>query len=93
MHEKRRVTATVDSEALEAAHAAVARGEASSVSDWVNTALHRQADHDARMQALTTVLTEYEAQHGAITDAEMEAATRATKARALVVRGRDRGAA
>jgi hypothetical protein len=53
----------------------------------VNAALRRQADHDRRMRALDSFLDAYEAEHGAITEDEMRAATRRARARAVVVRG------
>lgn len=58
------------------AQAAVATGRAANVSAWVNEALHRQAEHDRRMQALDEVLRAYEAEHGVITEDEIGAASR-----------------
>ncbi len=84
---RQRLSATVEADLLEAGRAAVAAGEAGSLSAWVNGALRRQADHDRRMRAMDSFLAEYEAEHGEITDEEIAAATRATRARAIVVRG------
>jgi hypothetical protein len=64
----------------------VAEGRAESLSAWVNGALRRQADHDRRMKALDEFLDGYEAEHGAITEQEIEAATRRARTRAVVVR-------
>lgn len=62
-------------------------GRAESLSAWVNAALRRQAEHDRRMKALDSFLVAYEAEHGAITEDEIRAATRRASARAVVVRG------
>ncbi len=51
MSEKRRVSASVDAEMIEAGHQAVAAGFAETMSAWVNAALHRQSEHDARLRA------------------------------------------
>ncbi len=72
---------------LAAGQQAVARGEADSLSAWVNAALRRQAEHDRRMQALDIFLAAYEAEHGEITDDEITGASRRARAKAIVVRG------
>src|SRR5947208_2258693 len=81
-----RRSATIEADLLEAGRVAVAEGRAESLSAWVNGALRRQADHDRRMKALDEFLDGYEAEHGAITEQEMEAATRRARSRAVVVR-------
>lgn len=83
---KERVSATVEADLLAAGRAAVAAGRAESLSAWVNEALLRQAEHDRRMKALDEFLDAYEAQHGEIREDEMEAATRAARQRAVIVR-------
>jgi Arc/MetJ-type ribon-helix-helix transcriptional regulator len=83
---RERLSATVDPEFLAAGRAAVAAGRAESLSAWVNDALRRQADHDRRMLALDDFLDTYEAEHGRITEDEMEAASRRARSRAVVVR-------
>ena len=88
MSSKRRLSASVDEELLEAAQAAVSAGHAESVSSWVSEAMRRQATHERRLQALGEFLAAYEAEHGEITDAEMRAATRGAEARAITVRGK-----
>lgn len=77
----------MERELLEAGRAAVAEGRAESLSAWVNDALRRQADHDRRMAALDEFLAAYEAEHGAISEQEMRAASRRARSRADVVRG------
>jgi hypothetical protein len=72
---------------MSAAQAAVKAGRAANVSAWVNEALHRQAEHDLRVQALDQFLRAYEAEHGVITEEEIGAASRRVRARALVIRG------
>jgi Arc/MetJ-type ribon-helix-helix transcriptional regulator len=86
MSGKQRLSASVDGELLEAAQSAVDEGRAESVSAWVNDALRLKAEHERRMQALDVFLEAYEAEHGVITDAEMEEASRRARSRATVVR-------
>jgi Arc/MetJ-type ribon-helix-helix transcriptional regulator len=88
MSGKERLSASVDAELVAAAQEAVARGQAESVSAWVNDALRLKADHDRRLAALDEFLAAYEAEHGEITEQEMHDAARKAKAGAVVVRGR-----
>lgn len=88
MPTKRRLSASVDAEALAAGHAAVAAGTADNLSAWVNEALRRQSEHDSRLTALGEFLAEYEAEHGQITESEIVEATRWARERAVVVRGK-----
>ncbi|MDA8317287.1 MAG: hypothetical protein M0010_19270 [Actinomycetota bacterium] len=83
---KRRLSASVDAELINAAHAAVEEGRAGSVSAWVNDALRLKAEHDRRMQALDLFLAAYEAEHGLVTEAEIDDAVRRARSRATVVR-------
>jgi Arc/MetJ-type ribon-helix-helix transcriptional regulator len=87
MTAKSRLSVTVDADLIEASQAAVAAGEAESVSAWVNDALRLKADHDRRLRALDDFIAAYEAEHGEITDEEMEASVRSMRERAIVVRG------
>ena len=80
------MSATVEGELVAAGRAAVAEGRATSLSAWVNDALRRQADHDRRMKALDDFLELYEGEHGEISEAEMRAADRRARGRAVVVR-------
>ncbi len=84
---KRRLSATVDAELVEASQAAVAAGRAESVSAWVNDALRLKVEQDRRLRALDEFIGGYEAEHGEITDDEMAAAVRRARERAIVVRG------
>lgn len=86
MTKRQRLSATVENDLLAAGRAAVAEGRAESLSAWVNDALRRQADHDRRVRALDEFLQAYETEHGEITEEEVRAATRRTRARAVVVR-------
>jgi hypothetical protein len=90
MSTKQRLSASVDAEVLAAAQAAVSEGRAPNVSAWVNQALQRQAEHDARMRALDHFLAHYEAGHGTISEEEIHEATRRARAGAVVVRGKKR---
>lgn len=84
---KERLTVTVDRELVEAANQAVAAGQAESLSGWVNSALAERAARDRKLQALTAVVAEYEAEFGTITDEEIVAQERADRESAMVVRG------
>jgi hypothetical protein len=84
---KLRVTVTVDPSLAEAGVRAVKAGRAASLSAWVNDALAEHAAKERRRQALAELIAEYEAEHGVITQAEMEAQIRADRANAVIVRG------
>jgi hypothetical protein len=84
---KARLSATVDADLIAASQAAVAAGEAESLSAWVNDALRLKIEHDRRLRGIDDYIAAYEAEHGEITDEEMDAAYRAARARAVVVRG------
>lgn len=90
MASRERLSATVESEAVQAGRAAVAAGRAPSLSAWVNAALLRQARHDERLAALDLLLSEYESEHGVITEDEILSATRSSRSRSIVVRPTDR---
>ena len=87
MTAKARLSATVDADLILASQAAVAAGEAESVSAWVNDALRLKIEHDRRLRGIDDFIAAYEAEYGEITDEEMDAAYRAARARAIVVRG------
>ncbi len=53
----------------------------------MSEALERQAAHERRLRASTEFFARYEAEHGEITEEEMEDARRRFKERAIVVRG------
>jgi Arc/MetJ-type ribon-helix-helix transcriptional regulator len=78
---------TVDADLIGAVHAAVAAGAAESVSAWVNDALRLKIDHDRRLRGIDDFIAAYEAEHGEITEEEMDAAVRSMRERAIVVRG------
>ncbi|WP_427885128.1 hypothetical protein ACQHIV_23380 [Kribbella sp. GL6] len=94
MTDKDKLSVTVDPDVAAAARAAVSSGRAGSVSAWVNQALHRQVDHERRLDGLERFVAAYEAENGIITDEEMSDAARSARAGAIVVRGkRSHGAA
>lgn len=86
MKPKQRLSASVDADLLAAAEAAARRGDARTLSAWVNDAFRLKLDHDRRMRALATFIDVYESEHGEISAEEVEQATRAARARALPVR-------
>jgi Arc/MetJ-type ribon-helix-helix transcriptional regulator len=87
MTAKTRLSATVDTDVLAGVQAAVVAGEAESVSAYVNDALRLKAEHDRRLRGTADFIAAYEAEHGEITEEQMEDAYRRAKARAVVVRG------
>jgi hypothetical protein len=87
MTAKARLSATVDADLIAASQAAVAAGEAESVSAWVNDALRLKVEHDRRLRGVDDFIAAFEAEYGEISDEDMESAYRASKARAIVVRG------
>jgi len=87
MKGKTRLSASVDSDLIAAAQAAVEAGRAPSVSGWVNKALQRQVEHDLRMAALAKFIAAHEAEFGEISEEEMLQATRQLRSRAIAVRG------
>jgi len=84
---KERLSASVDADLVAAAQEAVAQGRAESVSAWVNEALRLKLAHDRRLRALDEFVAAFEAEHGEITEAEMNEATRRARGRAVIVRG------
>ena len=85
---KQRLSASVDSDLIEAAEKAVARGHTESVSAWVNDALRLKLVQERRLEALAAFVAAYEQEHGEITPEEMQMAARRARQRAVVVRGR-----
>jgi hypothetical protein len=84
---KSRLSVTVDADLVAAVHAAAAAGAADSISAWVSDALRLKLDHDHRLRGIGDFIAAYEAEHGEITEEEMEAAVRSMRERAIVVRG------
>jgi hypothetical protein len=84
---KARLTVTVDRSLVEAGSAAIAAGRAESLSGWVNLALTERAAKERRLRAMADAVASYEAEYGAISDAEIAAQARADKQSARVVRG------
>jgi hypothetical protein len=84
---KERLSASVDSDLIEAAEKAVARGHAESLSAWVNEALRLKLVQERRLEAVAAFVAAYEREHGEITVEEMQMAARRARQRAVVVRG------
>ncbi len=66
-----RVTVTVDEELIKAALLAVERGDADSVSAWIAGSMAQRHADEQRLRTLVTLVEEYEAVHGEITESEM----------------------
>lgn len=90
MKAKQRLSASVDADLLRAAESAAKRGRVPTVSAWVNDALRLKLEHDQRLQALAAFIDAFEAEHGTITEDEMEQAVRRARHKALSVRSIER---
>ena len=84
---KSRLSVTVDADLIAAVQAAVAADAVDSMSAWVSDALRLKLEHDRRLRGIGDFIAAYEAEHGEITEEEMEAAVRRARERAIVVRG------
>ncbi len=69
-----RSSASVDADWVAVAQHAVDQGQAESVSAWISEALRLKVRHDRRMAALDQFISAYEAEHGQITQQEMDEA-------------------
>ena len=85
---RERITITVEAELAEGVNAAVVRGDARSVSAWINDAIAERVEREGRLAALAEVVAEYEAEHGAFTQAELDAQVQADREAAAAVRAR-----
>ena len=92
---KRRLRASVDPALLIAAREATDRGEAPTLSAWINDAIRLKLElqQGARLRAMSAFIADYEAEHGPITAADVEEAVREAKRRAISVRGSRAGGA
>jgi hypothetical protein len=84
---KRRLSASVDAELIDAAETAATRGEVANVSAWVNDAMRLKVEHDRGLAELAGVIADFESEHGEISRDEIEKAVRAARSGALSVRG------
>jgi hypothetical protein len=84
---KGRLTVTVDRALIDAGNAAVASGQADSLSGWVNLALRERAARERRLQAMAAVIATYEAEFGVISPAELAAQARADRRSAIIPSG------
>jgi hypothetical protein len=86
MKPKRRLSASVDDDLIRAAEAAAKRGDVPTVSAWVNDALRAKLEQEGRLRALASFVNSFEAEHGEISQAEMEQVARRARTRAITVR-------
>jgi hypothetical protein len=84
---KRRLSASVDAELIGAAEVAAARGDVANVSAWVNDAMKLKLEHDRGLAELAEVIADFEAEHGEITNQEIERAVRGARSGSVSVRG------
>jgi hypothetical protein len=89
MISKGRLSATVDADVLKAAERAAKTG-AKNLSAWVNDALRLKLETERKLRGMADFIAEWEAEHGVITDEDMERTRRAMAARAIHVRGNPR---
>jgi len=80
---KDRLTVTIDPAIVRAGNAAVARGEAPSLSAWVNAALTERVDKERRLAGMAEAVAAYEAKYGKITDEDVAAQERADRRNAI----------
>lgn len=85
---KERLSASVDEELLAFGHAAVRDGRAATMSEWASGALRRMIENDRVLANMDVFLAAYEAEHGVITQEEMDAAGRWADETAVKVRRR-----
>jgi len=83
---KKRVTVTVDEGVLKMATQAVADGDSDSVSSWVSEAMVDRIAKERRLAALSSLIADYEAEHGVITADEIEFQAQADRDAAAAVR-------
>ena len=84
---KQRLTITVEPALVEAGQLAVERGEADSMSAWVNDALVDRARLDEKRRLLAAAIADYELEFGEITADEIEAQRRHDREHSTIVRG------
>jgi hypothetical protein len=84
------LTVTVDPHLIQAAQDAVDRGQANSLSAWVNHALADRAEKDRRLRALGAAIASFEDEFGVLTADELATQARTDRAGARVVRGEGR---
>ncbi len=65
------MTVTVDEALVEEVSTAVAEGRAESVSAWVNEAMTSRVVRDQRLAVLAKLISDYETEHGEITEDEL----------------------
>jgi len=85
---KQRLSASVDADLLAAVGRATARGDARTISAWVNDALRLKLEHDRRLRALEAFIAADEAVHGEITEREIAGVRRAALKERSAARGR-----
>lgn len=76
---KQRVTISIEIDLLEEAQAAVSNGQCRSLSQWIGEAVAEQLDKERRLALLAEMVAEYEAEHGVITEEDMEEQIRKDK--------------
>lgn len=84
---KQRLTITVEPTLVEAGQLAVERGEADSMSAWVNDALADRVRLDQKRRLLAAAIADYELEFGEITPDEIETQRRSDRENATIVRG------
>jgi hypothetical protein len=83
---RQRLSATVRPEVLAAGRRAVSEGRAASLSEWVDSALARQAEHEQRLRALGEFISEYEREYGKFTPEELRDIRERLRERTIRVR-------
>lgn len=87
---KVRLSASVDEELFDLGLAAVRDGRVATMSEWVNTALALMAENDRLLDNGALFIAEYEAEHGVLTDGDMDAADRYIEERTITIGPQER---
>ena len=85
---KQRVTISIELDLLEEAQAAVSNGQCRSLSQWIGEAVAEQLDKERRLALMAEMIAEYEAEHGVITEEDMEEQIRRDKEAAAAIRAK-----
>ena len=80
------MTVTVDRTLVDAANQAVASGRAPSISTWVNAALAERAAKERQLRTMAGAIAGYEAEFGAISEAELVSQQRDDRHTSIAVR-------
>jgi hypothetical protein len=88
MPKAKRITVLVEAKLVAAAKQATQRGDALTLSAWVNDAIRMKLEHDRKLRGLAEVVADWEREFGTITDQDRAEALREARRRASQVRSK-----